>query len=138
MIAFDSFDYKKNSTCSIKYIKICTPFVYWCWQCPAQGCRGRSFIPGRSSELTQTIDWQTIRIQEIMGEGMKESGRIPRTVDCELAQDLGKLRILGHSFIMYRDTCEIWHGLGERFFSHNRRGFGLHKEQKRKKWSNVD
>lgn len=25
-----------------------------------------------------------------MGEGMKESGRIPRTVDCELAQDLGK------------------------------------------------
>lgn len=57
-------------------------------KCPAQGCRGKSFIPRRSSELTQTIDWQTIRIQEIMGEGMKESGRIPRTVDCELAQDL--------------------------------------------------
>ncbi|XP_048727562.2 DNA helicase MCM8-like isoform X2 [Ostrea edulis] len=57
-------------------------------RCPVQGCRGKSFIPCRSSELTQTIDWQTVRIQEIMGDGMKESGRIPRTVDCELAQDL--------------------------------------------------
>lgn len=29
-----------------------------------------------------------------MGEGVKESGRIPRTVDCELAQDLGKQAVI--------------------------------------------
>ena len=29
------------------------------------------------------------RVQEIIGDGQKESGRIPRTVDCELTYDLG-------------------------------------------------
>ncbi|KAK3102993.1 hypothetical protein FSP39_015600 [Pinctada imbricata] len=57
-------------------------------KCPAQECRSKTFIPRRNSNMTQTIDWQTVRIQELMGDGMKESGRIPRTVDCELTQDL--------------------------------------------------
>ena len=30
-------------------------------QCPMEECRGRIFTPLRSSDLTQTIDWQTIR-----------------------------------------------------------------------------
>lgn len=57
-------------------------------RCPAHECRSKTFVPRRSSDLTQTIDWQTIRVQEIMGDGQKETGRIPRTIDCELTQDL--------------------------------------------------
>ncbi|KAL4224835.1 DNA replication licensing factor mcm8 [Mactra antiquata] len=56
--------------------------------CPSGDCRGKIFQPLRSSNLTETIDWQTIRLQEIMGEDQKEAGRIPRTVDCELTHDL--------------------------------------------------
>ncbi|OWF54901.1 DNA helicase MCM8-like [Mizuhopecten yessoensis] len=57
-------------------------------KCPSQECRSKTFVPRRSSDLTQTIDWQTIRVQEIMGDTQKETGRIPRTIDCELTQDL--------------------------------------------------
>lgn len=56
--------------------------------CPAHECRSRSFAPRRSHSLTETIDWQTIRVQEIMNDDQRESGRIPRTVDCELTHDL--------------------------------------------------
>ncbi|XP_053384109.1 DNA helicase MCM8-like [Mercenaria mercenaria] len=56
--------------------------------CSSADCRGKVFQPQRSSNLTETIDWQTIRIQEIMGEDQKEAGRIPRTIDCELTHDL--------------------------------------------------
>lgn len=31
------------------------------------------------------------RLQEIIGEDQKESGRIPRTIDCDLTNDLGKV-----------------------------------------------
>ena len=30
------------------------------------------------------------RVQEIINDDHRESGRIPRTVDCELTDDLGK------------------------------------------------
>ncbi|WAR02957.1 MCM8-like protein [Mya arenaria] len=56
--------------------------------CAGANCRARQFQPLRSSNLTETIDWQTIRLQEIMGDDQKEAGRIPRTVDCELTHDL--------------------------------------------------
>ncbi|XP_053384115.1 DNA helicase MCM8-like [Mercenaria mercenaria] len=56
--------------------------------CSSADCRGKVFQPQRSSNLTETIDWQNIRIQEIMGEDQKEAGRIPRTIDCELTHDL--------------------------------------------------
>ncbi|KAL5007806.1 hypothetical protein ScPMuIL_016612 [Solemya velum] len=56
--------------------------------CPEDDCRGKIFIPKRSSNLTETIDWQTIRVQEIMGDDQKEAGRIPRTIECELTNDL--------------------------------------------------
>ena len=52
-------------------------------------CRGRSFTPKESSPLTETVDWQMIKVQEIMMDGQRESGRIPRTVECELTCDLG-------------------------------------------------
>lgn len=57
-------------------------------KCPTEGCRGKTFLPKRSSGMTETIDWQTIRVQEIMSDNQKEAGRIPRTVDCELTCDL--------------------------------------------------
>ena len=58
------------------------------FECPTAECRGRSFTPLRSSPLTQTIDWQTVRIQEISGDDRREAGRIPRTIECELTADL--------------------------------------------------
>ncbi|CAL1537556.1 unnamed protein product, partial [Lymnaea stagnalis] len=57
-------------------------------KCVADGCRGRTFLPCRGDSLTETIDWQTIRVQEIMSDSQKDSGRIPRTIDCELTRDL--------------------------------------------------
>ncbi|RDD46487.1 DNA helicase MCM8 [Trichoplax sp. H2] len=43
-------------------------------KCVSSECKGRSFSPDVSSKHTATVDWQTIR----------ESGRVPRTVECEL------------------------------------------------------
>ncbi|KAJ3209863.1 DNA replication licensing factor mcm8 [Entophlyctis luteolus] len=34
------------------------------------------------------VDWQKIRIQEKLPDDQKDSGRIPRTVECELTEDL--------------------------------------------------
>ncbi|XP_062518421.1 DNA helicase MCM8-like [Corticium candelabrum] len=51
-------------------------------------CRTRSFTPLRSSQETQTIDWQIVRVQEIMSDDNREAGRIPRSVECELTADL--------------------------------------------------
>ncbi|XP_066495222.1 DNA helicase MCM8 isoform X2 [Tiliqua scincoides] len=57
-------------------------------KCPLPVCHGRSFTPDRSSPYTVTVDWQSIKIQELMADDQKEAGRIPRTIECELVQDL--------------------------------------------------
>ncbi|XP_057199644.1 DNA helicase MCM8 isoform X2 [Triplophysa rosa] len=57
-------------------------------KCLQVECRGRLFTPNRSSPLTLTVDWQTIKVQELISDDQRESGRIPRTVECELTQDL--------------------------------------------------
>ncbi|XP_064405107.1 DNA helicase MCM8-like [Halichondria panicea] len=57
-------------------------------KCLDKECRGKMFTPLRSSPLTQTIDWQTIRVQELASDDRREAGRIPRTVECELTADL--------------------------------------------------
>ena len=49
-------------------------------------CPNKTDLP-----LTETVDWQTIKVQEIMRDGQREAGRIPRTVECELTLDLGGL-----------------------------------------------
>ncbi|KAG6489652.1 hypothetical protein ZIOFF_050928 [Zingiber officinale] len=54
--------------------------------CSIQGCRSRSFTPVRSS--AKPIDFQKIRIQELLTSSSHEEGRVPRTVDCELTDDL--------------------------------------------------
>ncbi|XP_043912385.1 DNA helicase MCM8 [Protopterus annectens] len=57
-------------------------------KCQQSDCRGKLFTPDRSSPLTVTVDWQSIKIQELMSDDQREAGRIPRTIECELAQDL--------------------------------------------------
>ncbi|CAD6271896.1 unnamed protein product [Miscanthus lutarioriparius] len=54
--------------------------------CIIQGCKSRSFIPDRSS--AQLVDFQKIRIQELASADNHEEGRVPRTVECELTEDL--------------------------------------------------
>ncbi|KAG5857422.1 hypothetical protein ANANG_G00019300 [Anguilla anguilla] len=57
-------------------------------KCLQAECHGRSFTPNRSSPFTLTVDWQSIKIQEQISDDQREAGRIPRTVECELTQDL--------------------------------------------------
>ncbi|RAL53674.1 hypothetical protein DM860_012289 [Cuscuta australis] len=54
--------------------------------CEVHGCKSRNFTPIRSS--AQPIDFQKIRIQELLRSGHHEEGRVPRTVECELTEDL--------------------------------------------------
>lgn len=58
--------------------------------CPSGNCRSRSFLPKR--ETAETVDWQKIRVQEILDNddqnAAREEGRMPRTVDAELFADL--------------------------------------------------
>ncbi|WCJ34583.1 minichromosome maintenance 8 [Euphorbia peplus] len=54
--------------------------------CDLHGCKSRTFHPIRSS--AQAIDFQKIRIQEILRSEDHEEGRVPRTVECELTEDL--------------------------------------------------
>ncbi|XP_014673549.1 PREDICTED: DNA helicase MCM8-like isoform X2 [Priapulus caudatus] len=57
-------------------------------RCADDDCRGRSFTPLRGSRRTTMIDWQMVRLQEVLGGGQAEAGRVPRTVECELTDDL--------------------------------------------------
>uniref|UniRef100_H3CWV5 DNA helicase MCM8 n=1 Tax=Tetraodon nigroviridis TaxID=99883 RepID=H3CWV5_TETNG len=59
-------------------------------KCGLPGCRSRSFVPCQSSPLTQTVDWQIIncRVQELIADEQRETGRIPRTMECHLTADL--------------------------------------------------
>uniref|UniRef100_A0A3P9N8Q9 DNA helicase MCM8 n=1 Tax=Poecilia reticulata TaxID=8081 RepID=A0A3P9N8Q9_POERE len=57
-------------------------------KCIQPGCRTRSFLPLRSSPSTKTVDWQIIKVQELVGGEQRETGRIPRTVECHLTSDL--------------------------------------------------
>ncbi|KAH0455902.1 hypothetical protein IEQ34_015934 [Dendrobium chrysotoxum] len=54
--------------------------------CTIHGCRSRTFSPVRST--AKAIDFQKVRIQEILKSGIYEEGRVPRTVECELTEDL--------------------------------------------------
>ncbi|KAJ4841385.1 DNA replication licensing factor mcm8 [Turnera subulata] len=54
--------------------------------CSLNGCKSRTFNPIRSS--AQAIDFQKIRLQELLRSEDHEEGRVPRTVECELTEDL--------------------------------------------------
>ncbi|XP_023641156.1 probable DNA helicase MCM8 isoform X2 [Capsella rubella] len=55
-------------------------------KCDSHGCKSKTFTPIRSS--AQTIDFQKIRVQELQKPEDHEDGRVPRTVECELTEDL--------------------------------------------------
>ncbi|CAH1452171.1 unnamed protein product [Lactuca virosa] len=61
--------------------------------CGTHGCKSRIFNPIRSSAIP--IDFQKIRIQELLKSEHHEEGRVPRTVECELVEDLVDLCIPG-------------------------------------------
>ncbi|KAK7466622.1 hypothetical protein BaRGS_00037279, partial [Batillaria attramentaria] len=82
-MAFECLTCQTEQSLSLPDGKYVTPT-----KCPVENCRGKTFLPKRSSSMTETIDWQSIRVQEIMSDNQKEAGRIPRTVDCELTCDL--------------------------------------------------
>uniref|UniRef100_A0A4W3JY03 DNA helicase MCM8 n=1 Tax=Callorhinchus milii TaxID=7868 RepID=A0A4W3JY03_CALMI len=57
-------------------------------KCLVPECRSRSFAANRRSPFTVTVDWQSIKLQELTADDKREAGRIPRTIECELIQDL--------------------------------------------------
>ena len=50
-----------------------------------KGCKSRRFSFLRNHPLTVTVDWQSIRVQEI---AQHETGKVPRTVEVEISEDL--------------------------------------------------
>eukprot|EP01018_Ginkgo_biloba_P024667 Gb_07123 [translate_table: standard] len=54
--------------------------------CIFHSCKSKTFIPIRFT--AQTFDFQKIRIQELLQAENHEEGRMPRTVECELTEDL--------------------------------------------------
>ncbi|KAF8975489.1 DNA replication licensing factor mcm8 [Entomortierella lignicola] len=58
-------------------------------RCLEVGCKGRQFTPQRGVGYeTETVDWQTIRLQEKLPDDRLDSGRVPRTIECEVTNDL--------------------------------------------------
>ncbi|PSN44603.1 DNA helicase MCM8 [Blattella germanica] len=57
-------------------------------KCITDGCRAKFFTQLHSSPFTQTVNWQSVRLQEIVADDQREGGRVPRTVECELTEDL--------------------------------------------------
>nr|XP_027071030.1 probable DNA helicase MCM8 isoform X3 [Coffea arabica] len=70
-----------NITCNFPDGKFSPPSI-----CVIQGCRSRSFDPLRCT--ARPIDFQKIRLQELLKNEHHEEGRVPRTVECELTEDL--------------------------------------------------
>ncbi|XP_057535732.1 probable DNA helicase MCM8 isoform X2 [Amaranthus tricolor] len=54
--------------------------------CIMRCCKGKTFAPIRSS--AQSVDFQKIKLQELLKPEHHEEGRVPRTVECELSEDL--------------------------------------------------
>ncbi|KAG8648488.1 hypothetical protein MANES_08G003200v8 [Manihot esculenta] len=79
-----SFDCEKCKSTIIRVLpdgKYSPPTI-----CNLNGCKSRTFHPIRSS--AKGIDFQKIRIQELLKSEDHEEGRVPRTVECELTEDL--------------------------------------------------
>ncbi|KAL1915308.1 uncharacterized protein VTP21DRAFT_6766 [Calcarisporiella thermophila] len=60
-------------------------------KCINSACRSKTFLPGRDVRGdTRLIDGQRIRLQEKLADerGGGDSGRVPRTVECEVTEEL--------------------------------------------------
>ncbi|XP_024916757.1 DNA helicase MCM8 [Cynoglossus semilaevis] len=82
-MAFKCLGCSNTQSLPLQHGKYATPT-----KCIQPECRSRSFVPIRSSPLTHTVDWQIIKVQELIGGEQRETGRIPRTVECHLTSDL--------------------------------------------------
>eukprot|EP01135_Chromosphaera_perkinsii_P002385 Nk52_evm39s222 gene=Nk52_evmTU39s222 len=56
--------------------------------CSSGECKSKIFKLQTTSEETKTIDWQKIKLQEILQDDDRDSGRIPRTIEVDLTGDL--------------------------------------------------
>lgn len=57
-------------------------------KCTGPGCKSRVMVADKLPLSSSTFDWQKIRVQEKLSNDQLESGRIPRTIECELTRDL--------------------------------------------------
>ncbi|KAG2441933.1 hypothetical protein HXX76_003538 [Chlamydomonas incerta] len=62
-------------------------------KCSGDGCRSRTFAPHRAS--ARCVDWQKIRLQELLGADKAAEGQVPRSVEVELAADLVHGAVVG-------------------------------------------
>lgn len=53
----------------------------------AEGCKGRSFTPNRAT--ARCIDWQKLRLQELLGADQQAQGKVPRSVEVRVLVDRG-------------------------------------------------
>ena len=60
-------------------------------KCPRRGCKSKMLIPNRIK--SKTIDYQKLKIQEKLSNDSLDSGRVPRTVECEVTADLVDLMV---------------------------------------------
>ncbi|CAL5334815.1 unnamed protein product [Camellia sinensis] len=72
---------RADITCNFPDGKFSPPLT-----CGMHGCKSRTFNPVRST--ARLIDFQKIRLQELLKSEHHEEGRVPRTVECELTEDL--------------------------------------------------
>ncbi|KAF9585923.1 DNA topoisomerase [Lunasporangiospora selenospora] len=78
-----------NACQSVQTIDFPDAKFSWPARCLEVGCKGRQFTPQRGVEYdTETVDWQTIRLQEKLPDDRNDSGRVPRTIECEVTKDL--------------------------------------------------
>ncbi|KAJ1789076.1 DNA replication licensing factor mcm8, partial [Coemansia sp. RSA 2399] len=58
-------------------------------KCQTQGCKSRVFdVDRRVGSATRSVDWQQVRIQEKINDDPRDPGRVPRSIDAELLNDL--------------------------------------------------
>ncbi|KAG0233290.1 DNA replication licensing factor mcm8 [Actinomortierella wolfii] len=81
---FDKITHGKDLKAHLIDGKFCYPT-----SCPTPGCRARQFTPQRGVGYdTETVDWQSIRIQEKLPDDKLDAGRVPRTIECEVTREL--------------------------------------------------
>eukprot|EP00466_Bigelowiella_natans_P007098 jgi/Bigna1/45150/e_gw1.113.2.1 len=74
------------ANCGAKFCEIFTDGKFRSPTSCIDNCRSRTFLPERASAVV--VDFQTVRIQEIVSNAEKDQGRIPRTMECEFTDDL--------------------------------------------------
>ncbi len=58
-------------------------------RCAVKSCNGKYFQAMRKHFMTKVVEWQRMKVQEIiLDQKDVECGRIPRTIECELTEDL--------------------------------------------------